>query len=184
MRRKIVVAIVGVLALAGIVTLLRASGPPEDEEGRPRAAADGTASRSNLGDVEGIKLDGFDNAKPVVLTAFEGKPLVVNYWASWCLFCIEEMPDFQAVYEEVREDVEFLGVNIQDNLPQAKQLLEVTKVSYPLASDPSGDIYRTLKGVSMPTTVFVDERGEIIERFSGPLDAERLRERIRKHFDV
>lgn len=143
-----------------------------------------TDSRPELGTVSAIELEGFDGGDKVKLSSFEGKPLVLNYWASWCLFCIEEMPDFQTVYEEVADEVAFLGVNIQDSPSNAKDLLEVTEISYPVASDPEGDVYLDLGGRSMPTTVFVDERGEIVERFSGPLSATQLRERITHNFAI
>lgn len=173
-KRRLVIALFSLAAVAGLGVLVTSS----------RGSDDAATSRSSQGSVDGITLAGFDSPDRVELSSFRGEPLVINYWASWCLFCIEEMPDFQRVYEEVEGDVAFLGVNIQDAVAPAKELAKATGVRYPLASDPNGDIFQKLRARSMPTTVFVDEGGEIVERFSGPLTAKQLRDRIRKHFDV
>lgn len=142
------------------------------------------ASGEGRGSVAGIVLDGFGTPEKVELASFEGKPLVINYWASWCPFCIAEMPDFEKVHQELGSSVAFLGVDIQDDLESAKRLAEQTGVSYPLASDAKGKVYERLRGLAMPTTWFVDERGTIVERFSGPMTADQLRARIREHFDI
>lgn len=142
------------------------------------------ASGEGRGSVAGIVLDGFGTPEKVELASFEGKPLVINYWSSWCPFCIAEMPDFQKIYADVSDEVEIVGVNIQDDLKTAKRLASTTGVRYPLASDPDGAVYQRLGGFAMPTTWFVDERGAIVEKFSGPMTGEQLRARIRKHFDL
>lgn len=174
MRRRLILIIVLVAAVGSAAAIAFTWTEPS-----------GTASKSpgrNLGSVAGITFDGFGTSKKVDVDALRGKPLVINYWASWCLFCIEEMPDFQSVYEDVSDRVQFLGVNIQDDVGQAQRLARLTKVRYPLAVDPDGQAYRRLRGFSMPTTWFVDEEGRIVERFSGPLTAEQLAERIGEHF--
>ncbi len=176
MIRRVVLASVMLVAVGGTaVGLLRT---PDRSDGRSSSGPSG----KSLGSVRGISFDGFDTSDRTELDSFRGKPVVVNYWASWCLFCIAEMPDFQKVYESVSDRVEFLGVNIQDDLDEAKRLAEVTKVRYPLASDPDGAAYKRLKGFSMPTTWFIDAEGRVVERFSGPLTADQLAQRIEKHF--
>lgn len=142
------------------------------------------ASEPSGGSVAGIVLDGFGTSDKLELSSFQGKPLVLNYWASWCPFCIAEMPDFEKVHQEVAASVTFLGVNIQDDLELAEELVAQTGVTYPLAMDPEGKVYERLEGFAMPTTWFVDKRGTIVERFNGPMTADQLRARIREHFDV
>lgn len=176
-------ATVGLLGAAAVVALFTSAGS-DGGDAAQRTAGRGSSEASSLGTVDGIMLEGFGSDEAIDLGSFEGRPLVVNYFASWCLFCVEEMPDFQSVYEEVQDDVAFLGVNIQDDLGHAKQLVKITGVRYALATDPSGDIFQKLESRSMPTTVFVNAKGAIVERFSGPLTAADLRERIRSHFGV
>ncbi len=181
-RTVVLISLVLVVAAAGVALFTSRS---SDKTSSP--ASVGGSSRSDgpdLGSVNGITLDGFDGGERVELASFAGKPLVVNFWASWCLFCIDEMPDFQSVYEDVSSKVAFLGVNIQDDLSQAKELAKLTGVNYAFASDATGEVFRKLDSRSMPTTIFVNAQGDIVERFAGPLDADQLGDRIRKHFGV
>ncbi|MGH7860154.1 MAG: TlpA family protein disulfide reductase [Candidatus Binatia bacterium] len=172
MRTIALITIFVILGGAAMVTLFTST---RDDGGT-------SAGGRSLGSVDGISLDGFDSPEKIELASFEGRPLVLNYWASWCLFCIEEMPDFQNVYERVKDRVHFIGVNVRDDLSAARGLAKATGVKYPLASDPKGEIYQRLRGVAMPTTWFVDKVGRIVERFSGPLTAPELADRIREHF--
>ncbi len=160
-----------VAALVLVVGVLVAGGGSEEEQ-------------PDHGSIAGVTLAAFPEDGTVELDAFLGKPLVLNYWASWCAPCIQEMPGLQSVYEQVGDQVEFLGVNIQDAPEQAERLIEVTGVRYPLASDPVGDWFQEIGGIGMPTTLFVDEEGTIRERFTGTLDERELQERISRHFGI
>lgn len=85
------------------------------------------------------------------------------------------MPDFQAVYLEYRDRVDFLGLNMQElSFDAALRLVEQTGVTYPLASDPEGAIYRDFGGIAMPTTVFISEQGETVRVHGGILTREQL----------
>lgn len=139
---------------------------------------------TGVGTVDGIELQAFDGDGTVSLASYGGRPLVVNYWASWCTFCIEEMPDFQSVYREVSEDVSFLGIDLQDSPDLARRLAVSTGVTYDLAADPDATSFNAVGAVGMPTTLFVDDSGRILERFTGPMDAEALRSKIDEHFSV
>lgn len=134
------------------------------------------------GNVLAVRLSEFGGPGKVSLNTFQGRPLVINTWASWCLFCAAEMPDFQQAYDRVKADVEFLGVNVSDSFEAAQKLVQSTGVRYPLASDPTGETFESLGGVQMPTTLFVDAKGDVLERFSGPLTLDSLTRRLTKHF--
>lgn len=111
------------------------------------------------------------------LAEFQGRPVVVNFWASWCPACIAEMPDFEAVHQEFGDDVVFLGFAVEDRRSDSLRLAAETGVTYTLADDP-GDFYRGFEGLAMPTTVFITPDGELSERWSGILNAEALRDRL------
>ncbi len=181
MRRRLILIIVLVAAVGSAAAIAFMGTDPSGTAAKTTGSSAKSSGR-DLGSVAGISFDGFGTSKKVELDALRGKPLVINYWASWCPFCISEMPDFQGVYEDVSDRVQFLGVNIQDDLGEAKRLAQLTKVRYPLAVDPDGKAYRRLRGFSMPTTWFVDAKGRIVERFSGPLTAEQLADRVAQHF--
>lgn len=111
-----------------------------------------------------------------------GTPLVVNLWASWCGPCVAEMPDFQRVYEQVGDRVEFVGVNHSDNEDAARELADRTGVQYPLVRDPTGSVAATLEAARMPTTFFVDATGHVVGVHPGELSAAELRAEIDELF--
>jgi cytochrome c biogenesis protein CcmG, thiol:disulfide interchange protein DsbE len=124
----------------------------------------------------------FDGAS-TSFAAYEGEPLVVNFWASWCPPCVAEMPDFERVHRDVREGVRFVGVNTQDAREDADRLAEQTGVTYDLALDPDGDLFRDFEVVAMPSTFFVDAQGAVVHRHAGLLTEQQLRELIDEHLD-
>lgn len=114
---------------------------------------------------------------------FDG-PLIVNFWASWCPACVIELPDFQAVSEELTDQVTFIGMNVlPDDRAAAEALIEQTGVRYQLAEDDGGELYAEFGGIAMPTTVFIDD-GNVVGVHSGTLFEDDLRERINELFGV
>ncbi len=119
------------------------------------------------------------------LADYEGRPLVVNFWASWCPSCVAEMAAaFRPAQVAVGNEVAFLGMNIQDTRDAALRLVDETGVLFDLAEDPAGDLYAELGGLGMPFTVFVSADGQIVEKHNGPLTRSQLEERIAELFGV
>lgn len=112
-------------------------------------------------------LPNFEGEGRITNADFEGKPLVLNFWASWCPFCIDEMPAFEEVFQQFSGEVAFLGVNVQDERQLAKQLAEQTGVTYPLALDEDGSLLRDVQGRTMPTTLLISADGHVVHRFGG-----------------
>ena len=124
----------------------------------------------------------FDGA-PATLADFSGKPLVVNFWASWCPSCVAEMSAaFRPVEEELGDEITFLGMNIQDQRALAEGLLAETGVDWVSAEDAAGELYLALGGIAMPFTVFIDAAGGIVDKHNGPLTADQLRDAIAENF--
>jgi thiol-disulfide isomerase/thioredoxin len=113
------------------------------------------------------------------LASYAGRPLVVNFWASWCPSCVAEMSAaFKPVQEAVGDEVTFIGVNIQDERDRAEELLATTGVQWISAEDPQGELYVELGGLGMPFTIFVSPSGEILDTHNGPLNEAQLLDRI------
>lgn len=113
---------------------------------------------------------------------FEGKPMVLNLWASWCPPCIKEMPDFEAVHQDVQDRITFVGLNSQDIAEQAKAMAVQTGVTFTLLRDARGDVLEALQGIGLPMTVFVDADGRIADIHNGPLTEDELRAELDRLF--
>ena len=114
------------------------------------------------------------------LSDLRGKPVVLNFWASWCPVCISEMPAFGEVHRRFGDEVEFIGVNTQEvDLDAALELAERTGVGYRLAHDVDGSIYNAFAGIAMPTTVFISNDGSVELTHAGAMFEEELTETIR-----
>jgi len=111
---------------------------------------------------------------PVSLARAGGRPVVVNFWASWCVPCRAEMPALQAASRRLAGRVAFLGVNHRDGAGAAADLLTETGVTYPSGRDPEGRVAVAFGARGMPTTAFVDAGGTVVELRTGPLTSEQL----------
>ena len=122
----------------------------------------------------------FDGAEGSV-AGLQGKPTVLNFWASTCAACIAEMPEFEEVFQDIGDEVAFVGMNTSDRRFAADRLAAQTGVTYPLAEDPLGDVFRNFGLFVMPTTILLTETGDIGYVWSGILTEKELRILIDEH---
>lgn len=118
----------------------------------------------------------------VKLSDFEGKPVVLNFWASWCGPCKSEMPDFEEAYKEYEEDIHFLMVNLTDGsretVEDADSYISSQGYTFPVYYDTESDAAITYNVYSVPTTYFIDAEGNLTAWAQGAIDRETLQKGI------
>jgi cytochrome c biogenesis protein CcmG/thiol:disulfide interchange protein DsbE len=108
------------------------------------------------------------------LGAAAGRPVVLNFWASWCLPCEEEAPVLERLAGRYAGRVEFVGVAVQDTEAASRGFLQRFRVTYPNGPDPSGEISIAYGMSGVPETYFIDRNGRIARKWAGPLDEAKL----------
>lgn len=151
---------------------------PAGSETAAGTTGDGGGAGDALPDLEFTR---FGSGEADSLHAYLGKPLVVNFFASWCVPCLAELPNFEQAHQAFKQQVNFLGLNLQDNPSSARRVIDDTGITYPVGEDPQGRIFQALGGFGMPTTIFVHADGTVTERYTGELTGPMLLERLRRH---
>ena len=151
----------------------------------PGFVADGDMSpeASDGTDLSHLTFDLFDGGTGAIAD-YEGTPLVVNFFASWCPPCVREMPEFQEVFESLEDRVAFLGLSQDHSTKAALNLVESTGVTYDIGWDLDLEVYDATDSIAMPTTAFVSPSGKLVDTFAGVLDAESLAELIETNLGV
>ena len=118
------------------------------------------------------------NPAPGDLVIPEGKPAVVNYWATWCIPCKEEMPRVVAAAKKYGDRVNFLGVNVEDSADLAAEFEESYDIPFESVRDADGKIRDEQGILGLPVTQFYDASGELAFVHQGEIKTEDLEERI------
>ena len=125
-------------------------------------------------DFEFITFDGND----FKLRDYIGKPMVVNFWASWCSPCREEAEILEESFVKLNPSVVFIGVNIQDTSSDAAEFINEFGLNYINGPDKTGSITIDYGGICLPGTFFIDNNGVIVNRWVGTLTENTLFELI------
>lgn len=109
--------------------------------------------------------------KKISLKDFRGKIVFLNFWASWCTPCREEMPSMEKLYQEFKDkNFVILAVNVKDRKQEALDFVRDLKITYPIAIDPGGQVGLLYGAWGLPTTYLIGPKGEGLARAWGPAD--------------
>ena len=122
-----------------------------------------------------------DQGNQLRLADFEGKPIVLNFWASWCGPCKMEMPDFHEKYLSLGDEVQFLMINMttgRETIESASSFIAQNGYRFPVFYDLESDAALTYGAYSLPTTFFIDADGYAVAQVTGAINAETLQRGI------
>lgn len=152
--------------------------PDVSEETHDHTHADGEIEENPAPDFTVYDADG----KPVKLSDMKGKPVVLNFWASWCPPCKSEMPDFDEICKEFEGKVTFMMVNltdgVQETVESARNFIHMMEYSFPVYYDTDMDASNTYGIQSIPTTYFIDADGYLIAYANGAMSGDTLKQGI------
>ena len=151
-------------------------------------------SESNIGDLqdnENTGIDIGDQAPDFILNSLEGnqvqlssfrnkKAVVVNFWATWCPPCREEMPAFEDIFVANSDKLTILGVDLQEDQDTIRKFLLEIPVTYPLLLDPNKDVKDLYNVFTQPVTYFIDKDGIIVDKKFGPLTPGEIEDKFAK----
>ena len=164
--------VLGIIILLGVFVLLLPIGPSVP-------APDSAVGNSTYA----IPLEHPDGTQTSI-GAFiqEDQVLVVNSWATWCPFCVQELPDMVELQEEYEDQIHVIAVNRRESVDQARTYLFDLGVAGGLTYlyDPSDDWYRGIGAFTMPETLFINGRGEVVVHKRGFMALEEMREHVEK----
>lgn len=127
-----------------------------------------------------VVMDG--KGESVRLSEMTGKPIVLNFWASWCPPCKEEMPDFEKAYNKYKDEITFMMVNMTDNhqetVKKAKAHIEENGYTFPVYFDTEYSAAIAYQANSIPITFFIDADGNIVTYAPGMIGYELIEKGI------
>ena len=192
MKNKVVLIIIAVLFVAALIVSVRIYGrlsektdPPANTQSQSVPEENTSAPSETVSIEKATDFYAFDlNGNKVTLAEKIGKPVVVNFWATWCPPCKAELPHFEKLYKELGGEVEFMMVDMTDGkretVNDVKDFVEENGYTFPVYCDSEQNAAMTYSVYSIPVTLFIDKDGNLSDMRIGVLDEETLKSGIEK----
>lgn len=157
----VMAGVVAWVVAGGVLDLIQGSAPP-------------------LPDLQLATLD----QRPISLSEYAGRPVVLNLWASWCPPCRREMPVFEQAQTEF-SDAAFVMINQGESAEQAQAFLESENLTLTdVLLDPSSSAMQTMRSRGLPTTLFFDAQGRLVDSHLGEITMPSLKDKMSRRFDL
>jgi thiol-disulfide isomerase/thioredoxin len=154
-------------------TPVAATRPPTSLPSRtpppPTATLPGYAAASF--DLAALNADG---AERISLENLHGRPVVLNFFATWCSPCRQEIPLLSRLYTQNKDRVHFVAIALGESAPTVKQFIQAMRITYPVLLDSQRTTERAYRIRGIPTTYFLDTNGRIVDQHLGVLTEEAL----------
>lgn len=179
----LLLGIVAFLALSGGEPATPAAG--DTAAGTPATPPPAFGLTDATAELPPATLVGFDGGEAVeVAELLGGRPLVLNFWGSWCAPCVAEMPDLQELHEAAGADLHLIGINTRDAPSNAQDFVAEFGITYDQVIDPQGAYFTATGSFGMPTTLFVRPDGSVAYRQTGPMTLQQMRDLTAEHLGV
>lgn len=136
------------------------------------------ASANNEGLAIGAKAPDFElktlTGETVKLSELKGKKVMLNFWATWCPPCKEEMPAMEQLSKQIEKDTVILAVNIDPQL-NVQAFVDENKITFPILLDAEDKVNEAYQVLSIPTTYFIDSKGLIQNKYTGSMKLEMMK---------
>ncbi|WP_246625232.1 peroxiredoxin family protein [Fictibacillus nanhaiensis] len=172
-----------IIVFAALIGLALYTTQKENEEAESRNE---TSSENQTGLKPGSLAPDFTlntlDGNSLSLKDLRGKKVIVNFWATWCPPCREEMPEMQRFYNDFKQkDVEIVAINLaySETKPEKiREFVEEYQLTFPIPLDEKNTIGKQFRAVSIPTSYFIDTQGIIRKMHIGPMNYDFLEEEI------
>ncbi|WP_050614904.1 peroxiredoxin family protein [Bacillus testis] len=119
------------------------------------------------------------NKKEIALESYRGKKVILNFWATWCPPCKDEMPDLQKFYQKFNEDVEIIAIN-NDPYNDVAGFAKQYGLTFPIVLEDRTQVTETYQVAAFPSTYFIDEKGLITYKHIGQISYSELVKRYKE----
>lgn len=189
MKKIVGLLIVGCLVAIATISFVKKNIDETEAFAGEQMGTDMASNPANEGIGKGDQAPNFTLAtldgKEVTLADYQGKKVVLNFWATWCPPCKAEMPHMQNYYEDMaeKENVEILAVNLTSadvGIDKVEAFKEDYGLSFPIPLDEEGKIGDKYQAITIPTTYIIDTTGTIQNKIVGPMDEQMLTDFVKE----
>lgn len=181
---KIVLSVVAIIFLFGITSLIYSKYKPKEEVNQLNTK--GVISETGINSTTNLMVPNFKlkdlNGKLVNLSDYKGKIVILNFWAVWCKYCKQEMPDLNELNKSLTKenDVILLAVDSEESIETVKSYLKSNNISMNILMDSDGSVTKAYGITGFPTTFVINRDGTLFRKIPGATNKETLIDIINK----
>lgn len=180
MKRSHVITSIGIVVTAAIFIGILTYGLMLDPKKVPAANIGHAAKPFNVAWVKGQDALPQAQSSMFSLVDFKGKPVILNFWASWCVSCRSEAAELETFWRKNKQDIAVVGIAIQDDVDEARRFADYYGKTYILGLDTDGRAAIDYGVSGVPETFIIDSQGIIVHKEVGPVTADMLNSLVQK----